>query len=351
MTTELPAGVRSRDVETARLTTHVLEVDGRESGEPVLLVHGNVSSSLFFVDLLTALPERYRPVAPDLRGYGGTQVLPVDASRGVGDWADDVLALADALGFETFHLLGWSMGGGVAMQVLLDAPHRVRTLTLQAPVSPYGFGGTAGTDGRLTSPDGAGSGGGCANPDFVRMLAEGETGTDDPGSPRNVLRSFYVAGGRVLDREDLYVGSMLTTVTGEDSYPGDLVPSETWPMVGPGKRGVLNTMAPTHFRLDGVVDVEPKPPVLWVRGDADAIVSDASMFDLATLGRLGAVPGWPGDETCPPQPMIAQTAAVLDEYERRGGAVTRLVLPGVGHSPHLEAPQEVTAALVAHLGG
>ncbi len=152
MTTELPAGVRSRDVATARLTTRVLEVEGRDDGEPVLLVHGNVSSSLFFVDLLTALPERYRPVAPDLRGYGGTEVLPVDASRGVGDWADDVLALADALGFETFHLLGWSMGGGVAMQVLLDAPQRVRTLTLQAPVSPYGFGGTAGADGRLTSP-------------------------------------------------------------------------------------------------------------------------------------------------------------------------------------------------------
>ncbi len=48
--------------------------------------------------------------------------------------------------------------------------------------------------------------------------------------------------------------------------------------------------------------------------------------------------------------MIAQTAAVLDEYERRGGAVTRLVLPGVGHSPHVEAPEEVAAALVAHLG-
>jgi len=349
MSTELPEGVQARDVPTARLTTRVLEVAGRDDGEPVLLVHGNVSSSLFFVDLLTALPERFRPVAPDLRGYGGTEPLPVDASRGVADWADDVLALADALGFETFHLLGWSMGGGVAMQVLIDAPQRVRTLTLQAPVSPYGFGGTTGPEGTPLTPDGAGSGGGCANPDFVRLIAEGDSGLDDPTSPRNVLRGFYVAGGRVLDREDLYVASMLTTVTGEDHYPGDSAPSGSWPMVGPGRRGVLNTMAPTVLRLDGIVDVDPKPPVLWVRGEADAIVSDTSMFDLAALGQLGAVPGWPGVEVCPPQPMIAQTAAVLDDYEAGGGAVARLVLPDVGHSPHLEAPGEVTAALVEHL--
>lgn len=350
MTTSLPDGVQSRDVPTSRLTTRVLEVAGRDDGEPVLLVHGNVSSSLFYVDLLTALPERYRPVAPDLRGYGDTEALPVDASRGVRDWSDDVLALADALGFETFHLLGWSLGGGVAMQVLLDAPHRVRTLTLQAPVSPYGFGGT-GADGSLLSPDGAGSGGGCANPEFVRLLAEGDTGTENQTSPRNVLRAFYVAGGRVLDREDLYVESMLSTRTGEDHYPGDAGTSQAWPGVAPGTRGVLNTLAPTHFRTDGIVDVDPKPPVLWVRGDQDAVVGDSSMFDLAALGALGAVPGWPGPDVCPPQPMIAQTSAVLDDYEAKGGSVTRLVLPGVGHSPHVEAPEEFTAAFVAHLDG
>ena len=44
-----------------------------------------------------------------------------------------------------------------------------------------------------------------------------------------------------------------------------------------------------------------------------------SMFDLATFGKLGVVPGWPGDEVCPPQPMIAQIKQVLDNYLRLGG--------------------------------
>ncbi|MDQ3826004.1 MAG: alpha/beta hydrolase [Actinomycetota bacterium] len=327
-----------------------LERDGGPTeGEPVLLVHGNVSSSLFFVDLINALPERFRPIAPDLRGYGGTDPLPIDASRGLRDWADDVLALADALDLPTFHLLGWSMGGGVAMQVLLQAPERLRTLTLQAPVSPYGFGGTRGEDGEMLSPDGAGSGGGCANPRFVELLAAGDTGTEDQTSPRNVLRAFYVAPGTHLEREDLYVESMLTTRTGEDHYPGDHTTSSSWPGVAPGKRGILNTMAPTVCRLDGIVDVDPKPPILWIRGNKDAIVSNKSMFDLAQLGAMGAVPGWPGANECPPQPMITQTRVVLDRYRSNGGDYTERVLDGVGHSPHIEAPGEYTEALLKHL--
>lgn len=260
-----------------------------------------------------------------------------------------MLALADALGLEHFDLFGWSMGAGVAMQVLIDAPERVRTLVLQSPVSPYGFGGTAGTDGALLHPDGAGSGGGTANPRFVELLAAGDAGLDDPASPRNVYRAFYVAPGRTLEDEDLHVASMLTTVTGEGNYPGDSTPSEHWPAVAPGGRGVLNTMAPTVCRLDGVLDVSPKPPVLWLRGELDQIVSDTSMFDLAQLGALGAVPGWPGTDACPPQPMVAQTRALLDAYADAGGSYSEVVLPGVGHSPHVEAPDVVRDAVVAHL--
>ena len=119
--------------------------------------------------------------------------------------------------------------------------------------------------------------------------------------------------------------------------------------MAPGPRGVLNTMAPTVFDLSGIVELADKPPVLWVRGDADQIVSDTSAFDLAFLGSLGAVPGWPGDQVCPPQPMVGQTRAVLDRYASAGGAYREVVLPGVGHSPHVERPQEFVVALLEHL--
>ena len=85
--------------------------------------------------------------------------------------------------------------------------------------------------------------------------------------------------------------------------------------------------------------------MLWIRGADDAIVSDTSLFDLGYLGQVGAVPGWPGAEVFPPQPMIAQTRAVLDAYREAGGKVREEVLPGVGHAPHIEAAETVLGLL------
>jgi pimeloyl-ACP methyl ester carboxylesterase len=142
---------------------------------------------------------------------------------------------------------------------------------------------------------------------------------------------------------------MLTTRTGPDNYPGDAVTTDAWPGCAPGERGVLNTMAPTVFDVSGIAELARKPPVLWVRGDADVIVADGSLFDLAHLGALGAVPGWPGAEAFPAQPMVGQTRSVLDRYAADGGAYREVVLPGVGHSPHVERPQEFVVALLEHL--
>jgi pimeloyl-ACP methyl ester carboxylesterase len=47
--------------------------------------------------------------------------------------------------------------------------------------------------------------------------------------------------------------------------------------------------------------------------------------------------------------MIAQTRSVLDRYAATGGAYREVVLPGVGHSPHVERPQEFVVALLEHL--
>ncbi|GAB3511343.1 alpha/beta fold hydrolase [Phytohabitans suffuscus] len=349
MSTVLP-GLTARRVPTAGLTVNVLEVDGR-SGPPVLFVHGNVSSSLFWQPTMLALPRRYRPLALDLRGFGDTDAAPVDATRGLRDFADDVAALVQALDLPPVHLVGWSMGGGVVMRYLLDRPAAVASLTLVNPVSPYGFGGTRGLDGVLVAPDGAGSGGGTANPDFVSRLAGGDRGEDSPLSPRQVLLAHYVKPPLVPDLVDVYVESMLSTVVGDDNYPGTGGTSDTWPGIAPGDRGVLNTMAPTHLRLDGLSEVDPKPPVLWIRGVDDVIVSDTSLYDLAYLGSIGAVPGWPGMDACPPQPMVAQTRSVLDRYADAGGRYQEVALADAAHSPHLDRPEEFLAALVDHLDG
>lgn len=338
------ASLRTRRVSTGRLTVQILDV--RNEGEPVVFVHGNVSSSVFWRTALLALPQRYRPIAVDLRGFGGTDPLPIDATRGLLDHTDDLAALLTALDVDRAHLVGWSMGGGVVMQYLRDHPAAVRSLTLVSPVSPYGFGGTHGPEGTLNSPDGAGSGGGTANPEFVQLLAKGDRGEDSPLSPRSVLATCYVKPPVRPEHEDEYIESMLTTRTGDDHYPGDSAPSSAWPGIAPGTRGVLNCLAPTYFRIDDLHLIDPKPPVLWIRGEDDVIVSDTSMFDLAHLGTIGAVPGWDGT---PAQPMVAQTRHVLDQYAAAGGSVREVAVPGAGHSVHLERPEEFGAALLENL--
>ncbi len=85
--------------------------------------------------------------------------------------------------------------------------------------------------------------------------------------------------------------------------------------------------------------------MLWIRGDADVIVSDASLFDLANLGKLGLVPSWPGEEASPPQPMVGQTRAVLERYAAAGGTFTEVVYEGCGHSPHVERTAEFAEQL------
>jgi pimeloyl-ACP methyl ester carboxylesterase len=118
--------------------------------------------------------------------------------------------------------------------------------------------------------------------------------------------------------------------------------------MGPGTRGVLNAMSPKYFQVaDDLVAIAAKPPVVWVHGGADAIVGDATLFDFAQLGKLGIVPGWPGEDACPPQPMVAQTRAVLQRYAAAGGSFTELLLDGCGHSPHIERPVEFLEALLS----
>lgn len=344
-------GISARLVETDRLGVNVLERVGDDPAttpdHTVVFVHGTVSSSLFWQEIMQDLPSDLRVLAVDLRGFGRTEHSPIDATRGVRDFSDDLFATLQALGIPEAHLVGWSMGGGVVMQYALD--HPVRSLTLQAPVSPYGFGGTR-RDGSRLNDDDAGTGAGGANPDFVQRLIDHDTTADAPTSPRSVFRSGYVAPGYTSEHEDVWVESMLTTSTAGGNYPGDTVTTATWPGFAPGTIGVLNTLAPKYFDVSGIVDLDPQPPILWIHGTADAIVSDASFYDLNHLGALGVVPGWPGADVAPAQPMVSQTRDVLAAYAEKGGEVTEVAVEGAGHSVHLERPAQFRRALLTHIG-
>jgi len=78
-------GVTARTITTPRLATRVLFA-GPNDGIPVLFLHGNHSSATWWEDTMVALPDRYRAIAPDLRGFGeADRGAKIDATRGLGD--------------------------------------------------------------------------------------------------------------------------------------------------------------------------------------------------------------------------------------------------------------------------
>jgi pimeloyl-ACP methyl ester carboxylesterase len=347
------AGITAKKVKSARLSTRVL-FSGLDNGVPVLFIHGNASSATYWEETMLALPEGFRGIAYDQRGYGDADpAAKVEAARGMGDWADDAAALLDTLGISKAHVVGHSLGGAVIWQLMMDYPARLLSATLVDPGSPFGFGGTKDAGGTPCYDDFAGSGGGVVNPDFPRLIAAGDRTIDNPAaSPRVVMNSFYWKPPFVAAREEDLLSSLLSQHIGPQDYPGDFVPSANWPNVAPGQWGAINAASPKYQKpVRHLYEASPKLPVLWVRGNDDQIVSDTSLFDFGTLGAMGIVPGWPGADVYPSQPMVSQTRAVLEKYASAGGSFSEVVIDGTGHSPYIEKPAEFNAAFHAFIGG
>jgi len=350
--TTLP-GISVRRVVTPRLGTRVL-FSGPENGIPVLFLHGNASSATYWEEIMLALPEGYRGIAPDQRGYGEADFSKkIDATRGMGDFSDDAVALLDALGIKAAHVVGHSLGGTVVIRLVMDAPERVLSATLVNPGSIYGFGGSKDNEGAPCYADFAGSGGGVVNPDFPKLMAAFDRSTDNPqASPRVVMNSFYWKPPFKPQREEDLLTSLLSQHVGPEDYPGDLTPSANWPNVAPGLWGPINATSPKYSGdVSKFFRINPKPRILWVRGSDDMIVSDSSFFDLGTLGSLGYVPGWPGKDIYPPQPMVSQTRTLLDKYAAVGGSYKEVVIADTGHTPYIEKPGEFNDAFHAFIKG
>ncbi|HVM40302.1 MAG TPA: alpha/beta fold hydrolase, partial [Acidimicrobiia bacterium] len=107
-----------------------LEVVRRGEGLPLLLVHGFGGLKEDFADHLDALAVDHEVVAFDHRGHGESGKTGDPSSYSLKRMAADVLAVADACGFDRFRLLGFSMGGMVVQHVVLDAPQRIDALVL-----------------------------------------------------------------------------------------------------------------------------------------------------------------------------------------------------------------------------
>jgi len=365
--------IYKKQIQTERLNVSYLET-GNPREETLMLLHGNVSSSAFFRPLMHKLPKNLHMIAPDLRGFGNSETAPVDATKGVKDFSEDLFSFLKKINLtdKKVHLLGWSAGGIIVLQFAHDHPELVASITLQAPMSPFGFGGTKnkGLEMEPCAIDFSGSGGGTASLRFIDCIRtrDGEIPSTQPEAAqcnvqshaRATMNAFYfkmIDGKTLFQRniidkatEDLFTESMYTTKLGEHNYPGNLVASNNWPMLAPGDCGMNNAISPKHCNLSNFATAKTTAPVLWIRGEDDQIVSDTSMLELNYLGSLGYVPDWPGMATHPPQPMVTQMRVVLDAYSKNGGTYKELVFKDCGHSPHIEQEEKFIDALLNFIG-
>jgi pimeloyl-ACP methyl ester carboxylesterase len=102
------------------------EVHG--DGEPLLCVHGLACDTMAWIPQVEAFASEYRTVIFDNRDVGRSSQS--DDEYEIADMARDALALADHLEIGSFHLVGISMGGAIAQEIAVQAPERVRTLTV-----------------------------------------------------------------------------------------------------------------------------------------------------------------------------------------------------------------------------
>jgi pimeloyl-ACP methyl ester carboxylesterase len=105
------------------------------SGVPLVLVHGGESDRTQYATLRAHLGAGIRAISYDQRDSGITVNPPVPYT--LGDLADDLVALLDALGLQSAHLLGTSFGGAVAQHTALRHPDRVASLILVATTPSF----------------------------------------------------------------------------------------------------------------------------------------------------------------------------------------------------------------------
>ncbi|UPG86220.1 alpha/beta hydrolase [Luteibacter aegosomatis] len=115
---------------------------GEPDAPPLVAIHGWLDNAASFALLAPRLAERFHVIAVDLPGHGHSQHLPPSTIYQHADYVRAVLASVEALALPRFHLLGHSLGAGVATMLAIAAPERVRHLALIEGLGPLGDDGS-----------------------------------------------------------------------------------------------------------------------------------------------------------------------------------------------------------------
>ncbi|MGY1692750.1 3-oxoadipate enol-lactonase [Geodermatophilus sp. SYSU D01105] len=118
------------------MTARLHCIDEGQEGAPVLVLGPSLGTDTGLFDAQAeAFADRFRVVRYDLRGHGGSEVVPGPCT--MADLAADVLALLDRLGIERFSYAGVSIGGAIGQQLALTVPERLEKLAVIASAAQF----------------------------------------------------------------------------------------------------------------------------------------------------------------------------------------------------------------------
>lgn len=277
----------------------------REAGQgerTLVLLHGNMSGSIFFDTLMEQMETSCRFVAFDLRGFGDSSYTrPITSLR---CFAEDIGHAATALGLERFTVLGWSTGGGVALELAAAKPDLVEGVILVNSVALTGY--------PMFKKNAAGQ------PILTERLTTREEVAADPVQVLPILQA-YATGNTALLRT---IWNALIYHQAEpkpqryERYLGTMLKQRN--LVDVDYALLTFNMTDTH---NGVAEgtghlSQVKGPVLVVQGEDDRVVP----------------------------PVWAKETA-----EKLGSRATLTMLPQVGHSPFTDNLSEVVSLISAFL--
>ena len=284
-----------RDVSAGGLRVHVAEC-GPADGPLVLLLHGFPQTWWSWRAQLVALGEAgFHAVAPDLRGYGATDKPP----RGYDAYtlSADVAGLVRALGHRDAAVVGHDWGAALAWSVATLHPRVVRRLAVLGLAHPL----------RLAQ---------ALRRDPVQVRASAYTA---------LFQLPRVAEAKVLRDDAAYVGELLHRWGGPGFPDAESEAHYRQAVQVPGaahcaleyyRWAVRSLTRPSGWRYQSLLARGVQAPVLHLHGDLDRC-------------------------------QLTRTVRGSDRYAH--GGYDLHVLPGVGHFPHEEAPDEVTALLLPFL--
>ncbi len=264
-------------------------------GPVVLMVHGNMSSSIHFEPLISRIKDSYRCIAVDLRGFGDSSYN--EAFDTLDALAQDVNLLLEKLGIDSCYLVGWSNGGGVGLKLCALHPQKIKKFFDIEGASLKGY------------------------PLFVKDEKYQSTGkpyrdkdhlATDPLSVAPVIR-IYSAGD----------GAMMASIWDATIYTVNKPTpeqSELWISETLKQRNIVDLdWALANLNMSG--EFTPYGP-------GDGSIANITCPVALTMGEKDAVvPGW----------------MVMENFNALGDKATLLPYENCGHSPMVDCPDRLAS--------